>query len=110
MTSSAKRAFIIYLRNFLNHEPSEEESVFDRPLRDLSKNWLSPTIAQACIVTLSICAISEGRLVKEAYLDLQGGEQQTNDSDKARKAYQTFLELAPNSPSASYVKQRIEKL
>jgi hypothetical protein len=32
------------------------------------------------------------------------------ESDKAKKAYHTYLELAPGSTASGYVKQQLEKL
>jgi peptidoglycan/xylan/chitin deacetylase (PgdA/CDA1 family)/uncharacterized caspase-like protein len=45
-----------------------------------------------------------------AYLNLGDAHALSNEGEKARKAYQTFLELAPNSPNAAYVKQQLAKL
>ena len=45
-----------------------------------------------------------------AYLNLGDAQLHVGENDKARKAYQTFLELSPNSPSAAYAKQQLEKL
>ncbi|WP_105532342.1 polysaccharide deacetylase family protein [Solimicrobium silvestre] len=45
-----------------------------------------------------------------AYLNFGDAQFHGGDKDKARKGYQTFLELSPNSPSAGYAKQQLEKL
>jgi peptidoglycan/xylan/chitin deacetylase (PgdA/CDA1 family)/uncharacterized caspase-like protein len=45
-----------------------------------------------------------------AYLNLGDAHARGGDHDKARNAYKTYLELAPNGPAASYVKQEIQKL
>ena len=45
-----------------------------------------------------------------AYMNLGDSYFHVGDHDKAKKAYQTFLELSPNSPSAVYAKQQLEKL
>ncbi len=45
-----------------------------------------------------------------AYLNLGDAQMRSGDSDKARKAYQTYLALAPNSAASGYVKQQLEKL
>jgi len=45
-----------------------------------------------------------------AYLNLGDAQLHVGDSDKAKKAYQTFLELSPNSPGATYARQQLDKL
>jgi tetratricopeptide (TPR) repeat protein len=45
-----------------------------------------------------------------AYVNLGDAYVQTNDSDKAKKAYQTFLALTPSGSRAAYAKQQLEKL
>ncbi|GAB2839841.1 tetratricopeptide repeat protein [Pseudoduganella ginsengisoli] len=45
-----------------------------------------------------------------AYLNLGDARQRQGDQDKARKAYTSFLELAPNHPSAPYVREQLKKL
>ena len=45
-----------------------------------------------------------------AYLNLGDAQFHVGESDKAKKAYQTYLELSPNSPSAAYAKQQLDKL
>jgi uncharacterized caspase-like protein/peptidoglycan/xylan/chitin deacetylase (PgdA/CDA1 family) len=45
-----------------------------------------------------------------AYLNLGDAQVRASENDKAKKAYQTYLELVPNSPTAGYVKQQLEKL
>ncbi|MRW90437.1 polysaccharide deacetylase family protein [Duganella sp. FT80W] len=44
-----------------------------------------------------------------AYLNLADARQKLNDSDKAKKAYASFLELAPNHPSAGYAREQLKK-
>ncbi len=45
-----------------------------------------------------------------AYMNLGDAQAKIGDKDKARSAYQTYLELAPASSQAAYVKQQLEKL
>jgi peptidoglycan/xylan/chitin deacetylase (PgdA/CDA1 family)/uncharacterized caspase-like protein len=45
-----------------------------------------------------------------AYLNLGDAHVRSGDGEKAKKAYQTYLSLAPTSPSAGYAKQQLEKL
>jgi len=45
-----------------------------------------------------------------AYLNLADARQRQGDADKARKAYTSFLELAPNHPSAGYAREQLKKL
>jgi TolA-binding protein len=45
-----------------------------------------------------------------AYVNLGDAYVQTNDMDKAKKAYQTFLALMPSGSRAVYAKQQLEKL
>lgn len=45
-----------------------------------------------------------------AYLNLGDAWVRLNDNGKAKKAYTSFLELAPNSPSAAYVREELRKL
>ncbi|WP_249384019.1 polysaccharide deacetylase family protein [Chitinivorax sp. B] len=44
-----------------------------------------------------------------AYLNLGDAYTRANDTDKAGKAYRTYLALLPNGPAAAYVKQQLEK-
>jgi len=44
-----------------------------------------------------------------AYLNLGDAQARAGEPDKAKKAYQTYLELAPNGPGAGYVRQQMEK-
>jgi uncharacterized caspase-like protein/peptidoglycan/xylan/chitin deacetylase (PgdA/CDA1 family) len=44
-----------------------------------------------------------------AYLNLGDAHQHNGDKDKARAAYKTYLELAPNSPSAGYARQQLDQ-
>jgi len=45
-----------------------------------------------------------------AYLNLGDARMHLNDADQARKAYTSFLELAPNHPSAGYARDQLKKL
>jgi uncharacterized caspase-like protein/peptidoglycan/xylan/chitin deacetylase (PgdA/CDA1 family) len=45
-----------------------------------------------------------------AYMNLGDAYARAGQADKARAAYKTYLELAPNSGSAGYARQQIEKL
>ncbi|MGB9989128.1 polysaccharide deacetylase family protein [Massilia sp. SM-13] len=45
-----------------------------------------------------------------AYLNLGDARQRQGNSDQARKAYTSFLELAPNHPSAAYARGQLKKL
>ena len=45
-----------------------------------------------------------------AYLNLGDARALLNENDKAKKAYTSFLELSPNNPNASYVKDALKKL
>ncbi|MGO4381469.1 polysaccharide deacetylase family protein [Pseudoduganella sp. RAF53_2] len=45
-----------------------------------------------------------------AYLNLGDARQRQGDAEKARKAYTSFLELAPNHPSAAYAREQLKKL
>ncbi|WP_432380664.1 polysaccharide deacetylase family protein [Duganella sp. P38] len=45
-----------------------------------------------------------------AYLNLGDARMKQADADKARKAYASFLELAPNHPSAAYAREQLKKL
>ena len=44
-----------------------------------------------------------------AYMNLGDAYARAGERDKARAAYQTYLELAPQSPQAGYAKQQIDK-
>ena len=45
-----------------------------------------------------------------AYLNLGDAYARNSERDKARAAYQTYLELSPQGPQAVYAKQQIDKL
>ena len=45
-----------------------------------------------------------------AYLNLGDAYARGSERDKARAAYQTYLELSPQAPQAAYAKQQLEKL
>jgi uncharacterized caspase-like protein/peptidoglycan/xylan/chitin deacetylase (PgdA/CDA1 family) len=45
-----------------------------------------------------------------AYMNLGDAYARAGDADKAKTAYKTYLELAPNSASAGYARQQLEKL
>ncbi|MTW14165.1 polysaccharide deacetylase family protein [Pseudoduganella eburnea] len=45
-----------------------------------------------------------------AYLNLGDARQRQGDQEKAKKAYASFLELAPNHPSAGYAREQLKKL
>ncbi|MHA4868457.1 polysaccharide deacetylase family protein [Duganella sp. PWIR1] len=45
-----------------------------------------------------------------AYLNLGDARMRQNDQEKARKAYTSFLELAPSHPSAAYAREQLKKL
>lgn len=45
-----------------------------------------------------------------AYLNLGDAQVRAGENGKAKQAYLTYLELAPHSPSESYVKQQLAKL
>jgi uncharacterized caspase-like protein/peptidoglycan/xylan/chitin deacetylase (PgdA/CDA1 family) len=45
-----------------------------------------------------------------AYMNLADAYARVGDADKARTAYKTYLELAPNGSGAGYAKQQLEKL
>jgi peptidoglycan/xylan/chitin deacetylase (PgdA/CDA1 family)/uncharacterized caspase-like protein len=45
-----------------------------------------------------------------AYLNLGDARLRMGDSEKARKAYTSFIELAPNHPNAAYAKEQLKKL
>ncbi|MFZ6657843.1 polysaccharide deacetylase family protein [Undibacterium sp. TJN19] len=45
-----------------------------------------------------------------AYLNLGDARALLNENEKAKTAYLSFLELSPNSPNASYVKDALKKL
>jgi len=42
-----------------------------------------------------------------AYLNLGDAQSKAGEADKAKKAYQTYLELAPNGPAAGYARQQL---
>jgi tetratricopeptide (TPR) repeat protein len=44
-----------------------------------------------------------------AYLNMGDALAKSGEAEKAKKAYATYLELAPNGPNAGYVKQQLEK-
>ncbi len=44
-----------------------------------------------------------------AYLNLGDALAKAGENDKARKAYQTYLELAPAGPGAAHARQQLEK-
>ncbi|HTD02871.1 caspase family protein [Undibacterium sp.] len=44
-----------------------------------------------------------------AYLNLGDARAHLGDAEKAKKAYNSFLELAPNSPNAPYVREQLKK-
>ena len=45
-----------------------------------------------------------------AYLNLGDARQRQGEQEKAKKAYSSFLELAPNHPSAGYAREQLKKL
>ncbi|WP_426318943.1 polysaccharide deacetylase family protein [Pseudoduganella sp. R-43] len=45
-----------------------------------------------------------------AYLNLADARQRQGEQEKARKAYTSFLELAPNHPNAAYAREQLKKL
>ena len=45
-----------------------------------------------------------------AYLNLADAQVNLGEKEKAKKAYQTYVELAPNSASVSYARQQMDKL
>ncbi|MEB0229452.1 polysaccharide deacetylase family protein [Undibacterium sp. 10I3] len=45
-----------------------------------------------------------------AYLNLGDARARLNDNEKAKAAYNTFLQLSPNSPNAAYVREALKKL
>ena len=45
-----------------------------------------------------------------AYMNLGDAYARAGDGVKAKAAYKTYLELAPNSASAGYARQQLEKL
>ncbi len=45
-----------------------------------------------------------------AYLNLGDAYARAGLSESAKKAYQTFVVLAPGAPAVAYAKQQIEKL
>ena len=45
-----------------------------------------------------------------AYLNLGDARMRMGDGEKAKKAYTSFLELAPNHPNAGYAKEQLKKL
>lgn len=45
-----------------------------------------------------------------AYLNLGDARARGNEGEKARKAYQTYLELAPGGSAAGYARQQLERL
>ncbi|MES2071387.1 MAG: polysaccharide deacetylase family protein [Pseudomonadota bacterium] len=45
-----------------------------------------------------------------AYLNLGDARARLGEIEKARKAYASFLELAPNNPNAAYVREQLKKL
>jgi peptidoglycan/xylan/chitin deacetylase (PgdA/CDA1 family)/uncharacterized caspase-like protein len=45
-----------------------------------------------------------------AYLNLGDARVRMGDVEKAKKAYTSFLELAPNHPNAAYAKEQLKKL
>ena len=45
-----------------------------------------------------------------AYLNLGDAYARSGQADKARAAFKTYLELAPNGPGVNYVKQALQKL
>lgn len=45
-----------------------------------------------------------------AYLNLGDARAHLNDSEKAKQAYNSFLALAPNHPSATYAREQLKKL
>ncbi len=45
-----------------------------------------------------------------AYLNLGDARAHLGDTEKAKKAYNSFLELAPNNPNAQYVREQLKKL
>lgn len=55
-------------------------------------------------------AIKMDRSRAIAYMNLGDAYARAGEADKAKGAYRTYLELAPNSASAAYARQRIESL
>jgi peptidoglycan/xylan/chitin deacetylase (PgdA/CDA1 family)/uncharacterized caspase-like protein len=45
-----------------------------------------------------------------AYMNLGDAYARASQADKAKVAYRTYLELAPNSPTAAYARQQLERL
>jgi uncharacterized caspase-like protein/peptidoglycan/xylan/chitin deacetylase (PgdA/CDA1 family) len=45
-----------------------------------------------------------------AYMNLGDARYHAGDKDKARAAYQTYLELAPGAPAAAYARQQMQQL
>ncbi|MBS1197298.1 MAG: polysaccharide deacetylase family protein [Proteobacteria bacterium] len=45
-----------------------------------------------------------------AYLNLADAQEKSGDKDKARKSYQTYLELAPNGSGSAYARLQLEKI
>jgi peptidoglycan/xylan/chitin deacetylase (PgdA/CDA1 family)/uncharacterized caspase-like protein len=45
-----------------------------------------------------------------AYMNLGDAYARAGQADKAKVAYRTYLELAPNSPTAAYARQQLERL
>jgi tetratricopeptide (TPR) repeat protein len=45
-----------------------------------------------------------------AYLNLGDARMHQGDGDKARTAYTSFIELAPNHPNAAYAREQLKKL
>ncbi|WP_428717390.1 tetratricopeptide repeat protein [Undibacterium curvum] len=45
-----------------------------------------------------------------AYMNLGDALARSADKEKARKAYQSYLELAPNSSNVTYVREALKKL
>ncbi|MDP3654206.1 MAG: tetratricopeptide repeat protein [Rhodoferax sp.] len=44
-----------------------------------------------------------------AYLNLGDAHAKAGNADKAKKAFATYLELAPNGAGAGYARQQVEK-
>lgn len=44
-----------------------------------------------------------------AYLSLGDAHAKAGNADKAKKAFGTYLELAPSGPGAGYARQQVEK-
>ena len=96
-------------------------------LRDVEQNKIAQTLAQQANARASAAAsraqsaAGEQQRVYEQltllipddpsiFLSLGIAAQEANDAESAIAAYQTFLDLAPNDPSAAQVKQQIDFL